>query len=163
MLKRLIWVVVVAIFFAFQLNIGNAVALELNEEARTVQLNGEGEEVVVSLQDVKQGQRLFVNACSYCHNNGRTKTNPNVTLSSADLAGAEPPRDNIVAIVDYLKNPKTYDGEEDISLFHPNTTRSDLYSEMRNLTDDDLEALAGYLLVQPNVRGALWGGGKEVN
>ncbi|MBR8827265.1 MAG: cytochrome c-550 [Gomphosphaeria aponina SAG 52.96 = DSM 107014] len=163
MLKRLIWVVVAAVFFAFQLNISSVGALELNEGARTVQLNGGGEEVIVSLQDVKEGQRLFVNACSYCHNGGRTKTNPNVTLGLADLAGAEPPRDNIVAIVDYLKNPKTYDGEDDISLFHPNTTRSDLYSEMRNLTDDDLEALAGYILVQSNVRGITWGKGKELN
>jgi photosystem II cytochrome c550 len=86
-----------------------------------------------------------------------------VGLGLDDLGGAEPPRDNIVAMVDYLKNPKTYDGEEDISLFHPNTQRSDLYPEMRNLTDEDLKAIAGHILIQPKVRGVMWGGGKVYN
>lgn len=31
---------------------------------------------------------------------------------------------------------------------------------MRNLNDDDLEAVSGYILIQPGIRGTMWGGGK---
>jgi photosystem II cytochrome c550 len=34
---------------------------------------------------------------------------------------------------------------------------------MRNLTDEDLEAVAGHILIQPEIRGILWGGGKVYN
>jgi photosystem II cytochrome c550 len=34
---------------------------------------------------------------------------------------------------------------------------------MRNLTDDDLAAVAGHILIQPALRGILWGGGKVYN
>jgi photosystem II cytochrome c550 len=34
---------------------------------------------------------------------------------------------------------------------------------MRNLTEDDLEAIAAHILIQPNVRGRQWGGGKVYN
>lgn len=163
MLKKLILGVLATLFFAFQLPMGNAAALELDQESRTVKLNEQGETVVLSLKQVKQGQRLFNDTCSKCHNAGRTKTNPNVTLSEEDLSGAEPPRDSILAMVDYLKNPTTYDGELSMSELHPNTTRVDLYPEMRNLTDDDLKAIAGHILIQPKVRGIMWGGGKTVN
>lgn len=163
MLKRFIWVVVVAFLFLFQVNVSSANAIELDEASRTVAANDQGQTVVLSQKEAVAGQRLFNNTCSYCHNSGRTKTNPNVTLSSEDLSGAYPARDNIAGIVDFLKHPTSYDGETDISLLHPNTTRSDLHPQMRNLTDDDLEAIAGYILIQPNIRGVAWGGGKVVN
>ncbi|MEY2830760.1 MAG: hypothetical protein RLZZ574_18, partial [Cyanobacteriota bacterium] len=86
-----------------------------------------------------------------------------VNLGLTALSGANPARDNVAAIVDYLKNPTTYDGEKNIYEFHPNTTRSDLYPKMRNLTDEDLEAVAGHILIQPEIRGILWGGGKVYN
>jgi photosystem II cytochrome c550 len=104
-----------------------------------------------------------VDSCSYCHKSGLTKTNPNVNLGEDALANAEPPRDNVEGIVEYLKNPKTYDGENFIYELHPNTTRSDLYPMMRNFTDDDLRAVAGHILIQPALRGILWGGGKVYN
>lgn len=160
MLKRFIWVIVALIFFTGQLAVNPANALELNEEVRTVKLNPEGETVVLSLQEVEQGKKIFNDSCSQCHLGGRTKTNPNVTLKLPDLEGAYPPRDNIAALVDYLKYPMTYDGEEEITLFHPNTERSDIFSEMRNLNEDDLAAVSGYILVQPRVRGTSWGYGK---
>ena len=163
MLKRLLFAAVAALFLAIQFNIGSVNALEMNESTRTVPLNGQGEEVVLSLKQVKQGQKVFVDTCSYCHKNGVTKPNPNVNLGLTALANAYPARDNIEGIVDYLKNPTTYDGEIDIYEFHPNTTRSDLYPLMRNLTDEDLEAVAGHILIQPEVRGILWGGGKVYN
>ena len=163
MLKRLLFAAVAALFMVFQFNIGSVNAVELDENIRTVKLNDQGEEVVLSLKQVKQGQKVFVDSCSYCHKGGATKPNPNVNLGLTALAGAYPARDNIKGIVDYLKDPKTYDGEIDIYEFHPNTTRSDLYPMMRNLTDEDLEAVAGHILIQPEIRGILWGGGKVYN
>jgi photosystem II cytochrome c550 len=163
MLKRLLFALVATLFFVFQFNISNVNAVELDENIRTVKLNDQGEEIVLSLKQVKQGQRIFVDSCTYCHKAGATKTNPNVNLGLNALANAEPRRDNIAGIVDYLENPTTYDGEKEIYEFHPNTTRSDLYPLMRNLTDDDLEAVAGYILIQPEIRGILWGGGKVYN
>jgi len=163
MLKRLLFAAVAALFFAIQLNIGSVNAVELDENIRTVKLNDQGEEIVLSLKQVKQGQKVFVDTCSYCHKSGLTKTNPNVNLGLTALSGAFPAKDNVEGIVEYLKNPKTYDGEREIYEFHPNTTRSDLYPLMRNLTEDDLEAVAGHILIQPEVRGILWGGGKVYN
>ena len=160
MLKRLLLTAVAALLFLVQFNVGNANALELTEDARTVKYNDAGDEVVLSLQQVKKGERLFVDNCTYCHKAGTTKTNPNVNLSENSLANAEPARDNVAGIVEYMKNPTTYDGEINIYEFHPNTTRSDLYPMMRNLNDDDLEAIAGYILIQPGIRGIMWGGGK---
>lgn len=163
MLKRLLLTAVATMLFVFQLNIGSASALELNEDTRTVKYNDAGDEVTLSLQQVKKGERLFVDKCTYCHKGGTTKTNPNVGLGLNALANAEPPKDNVAGMVEYLKNPTTYDGEYDIYEFHPNTTRSDLYPAMRNLTDDDLEAISGYILIQPEIRGIMWGGGKVYN
>jgi photosystem II cytochrome c550 len=62
-----------------------------------------------------------------------------------------------------MKNPTSYDGEIDIKELHPNTKRSDIYPEMRNLTEEDLEAIAAHILIQPKVRGRQWGGGKVYN
>ena len=163
MLKRLLFAAVAALFMVIQFNIGSVNAVELDENIRTVKLNDKGEEVVLSLKQVKQGQKVFVDSCSYCHKGGATKPNPNVNLGLTALANAYPPRDNIEGIVDYLKDPTTYDGEMNIYEFHPNTTRSDLYPMMRNLTDEDLEAVAGHILIQPEIRGILWGGGKVYN
>jgi photosystem II cytochrome c550 len=159
MLKRFILGVIATLFFVLQLPIANAFAVDIDKDLRTVKLN-ENETVVVSNKQFEYGKRLFNGTCSKCHMSGRTKTNPNVTLGIASLQGAEPPRDNITAIADYLNNPKTYDGEQDISELHPNTTRSDIYPEMRNFTQEDLKALAGYILTEANIRGFRWGAGK---
>lgn len=163
MLKRLLFALVATLFFAIQFNISSVNAVELDESIRTVKFNEQGDEIVLDLKQLKQGQRIFVDSCSYCHKGGATKTNPNVNLGLNSLANAVPARDNIQGIVDYLKNPTTYDGEKEIYEFHPNTTRSDLYPMMRNLTDEDLEAVAGHILIQPEIRGILWGGGKVYN
>jgi photosystem II cytochrome c550 len=163
MLKRVILGIVAVVFFVLQFNTANATAFEVDKDIRTVKLNPQGDQTTLTLAQVKQGQRLFVSTCSDCHKGGTTKTNPNVGLGLQSLEGAEPSRDNVVAIVDYLKNPTTYDGEKPILELHPNTTRADLYPEMRNLTDDDLEAIAGHILIQPKIRGIMWGGGKVYN
>lgn len=163
MLKRFILGVIATLFFVFQLPIDKAFAVEIEQDIRTVKLTDQGQTGVIPVKEFERGKRLFGDTCSQCHLAGRTKTNPNVTLNEADLAGAYPPRDSVLAIVDYLEHPTTYDGEVDISEFHPNTTRADLYPEMRNLTQEDLKALAGFLLVQPKIQGIMWGGGKVYN
>jgi photosystem II cytochrome c550 len=157
MVKRFFWVAIVTVFFIFQLHIGTASALEFDENTRTVPLNEKGETVVLKSKQVSQGQRLFNSTCTKCHLQGKTKTNNNVSLSTSDLAGAEPPRTNLLAVVDYLQHPTSYDGEDDLTELHPNVTRPDLYPEMRNLTEDDLFDIAGYMLIAPKLD-AKWGG-----
>jgi photosystem II cytochrome c550 len=160
MFKRLIGVVVATILLTFQLVVGGATALELDEAIRTVKLNDQGDQVVLSLKQVKEGKRLFQYACAQCHAGGVTKTNQNVGLEPEALALATPKRDNIEGLVDYMKNPTTYDGEEEISELHPSIKSADIFTEMRNLTEDDLVAIAGHILLQPKVVGNKWGGGK---
>ncbi|HLO88725.1 MAG TPA: photosystem II cytochrome c-550 [Nostocaceae cyanobacterium] len=159
MFRRLIGVVA-AVLLMVQLFAGSATALELDEATRTVKLNDQGDTIVLSLKQVKEGKRLFQYACAQCHVGGVTKTNQNVGLEPEALALATPKRDSIEGLVDYMKNPTTYDGEEEISELHPSTKSADIFTEMRNLTDEDLVAIAGHILLQPKVVGTRWGGGK---
>ncbi|HBW57109.1 MAG TPA: cytochrome c-550 [Oscillatoriales bacterium UBA8482] len=160
MLKRYFWLAIATVFFTFQLFVTNANAVDLTKEIRTLPLNDQGQTVVLSEKQLKKGKNLFNKACASCHALGMTKTNPDINLSPATLAGASPSRDNIVALIDFIKNPKTYDGLEEISETHPSTKSSDIFVAMRNLTEDDLYNLAGYLLLEPKVRPEQWGGGK---
>lgn len=159
MLKRYIWLFVATVFFAFQIFIDSASALELSDADRTVTLNEQGDTVTLSLKQAKEGRRLFGSICAQCHPDGNTKTNPNVRLGLNDLALATPRRDNIEGLIDYMKNPTTFDGEVEISELHPATSSADIFPEMKNLTDDDLYNIAGHILVQPKIR-ASWGAGK---
>ncbi len=160
MFRRLIGVVVATILLTFQLVVGSATAVELDEAIRTVPLNDQGDTVVLSLKQVKEGKRLFQYACAQCHAGGVTKTNQNVGLEPESLALATPRRDNIEGLVDYMKNPTTYDGEVEISELHPSIKSADIFTEMRIFTDEDLEAVAGHILLQPKIVGDKWGGGK---
>lgn len=160
MLKRYIWLVVATVFFAFQLVVGTATAAELDEAIRTVPLNNQGETVVLDLKQVKEGKRLFKYACAQCHVGGVTKTDPNVGLDPEALSLATPPRNNVESLVDYLKDPTSYDGAESIAEIHPSLKSKDIFPEMKNLTEDDLVAIAGHILLQPKVVGEKWGGGK---
>jgi photosystem II cytochrome c550 len=136
------------------------IALELDEDTRTVTLDPKGNTVVLSVEQVKRGKRLFNNACAICHVGGLTKTNPNVGLDVEALSLATPPRDNISSLVAYLKDPMTYDGADSISELHPSIKSADIFPQMRSLTDEDLFAISGHILVQPKVVNEKWGGGK---
>jgi photosystem II cytochrome c550 len=160
MLKRCIWLVAVALFFVSHLVMGDAVAAELDEAIRTIPLNAEGDTFVLSLEQITRGRRQFNYACGTCHVGGITKTNPTVGLDPDSLAGALPPRDNLDALVAYLKEPTTYDGLTDISQVHPSKKSADIFPKMRSLTEEDLEAISGYILLQPRVIGDMWGTGK---
>jgi len=143
-------------FLTWQCFAGTANALSLSEEIRTVPLNDAGEEITLTNQEAQLGSKLFGASCTQCHIQGKTKTNPDVSLSREALANAIPARDNVLALVDYMKYPTSYDGEDDLSLLHMNTDRSDIWSEMRNYNDEDLKVIAGYILIQTKAD-AKWG------
>ncbi len=159
MFKRLIGVVV-TILLMFQILVPSATALTLSEATRTVPLNEQGDTIVLSLEQIKKGKSLFNKTCAQCHAGGVTKTNQNVGLTPKDLAGALPSRNNIAGLVDYLKNPTTYDGETEIYEIHPSIKSANIFTAMRNLTEEDLVAISGHILLQPKIAGTRWGGGK---
>ena len=135
-------------------------ALELDEDTRTVPLDAKGNTVVMTPEQVKRGKRLFNNACAICHVGGLTKTNPNVGLDVEALSLATPPRDNVTSLVAYFKDPMSYDGTDSISEIHPSIKSADIFPKMRSLTNEDLFAIAGHILIQPKVVNEKWGGGK---
>ena len=134
-------------------------AIDLDEASRTVQLSAT-KSVTLTPEQVKRGKRLFINSCSVCHTGGITKTNPNVGLDTEALTLATPQRNTIEGLVDYLKNPTTFDGLESIAEIHPSIKSADIFPKMRSLTEDDLYAIAGHILVQPKIVAEKWGGGK---
>jgi len=138
----------------------NALAIELDEATRTVSLDSSGNEVVLTTEQVKRGKRLFNASCGSCHTGGITKTNPNVGLDTEALTLATPTRNSIVGLVDYMKNPTTYDGLESIAEVHPSIISADIFPKMRSLSEEDLFAIAGHILVQPRIIAEKWGGGK---
>jgi len=160
MFRKFIGVFLATMLLTFQFFVGNATATKLDEATRTVPLNEYGDTVVLTVKEVKQGKRLFSNKCADCHLGGVTKTNQNVGLDLETLENATPSRDNIEGLIDYLKNPTTYDGEIEIAELHPSTKSADIYTEMRNVTEQQLKELAAYILTQPKVAGKQWGGGK---
>jgi len=137
-----------------------AFAIDLDEATRTVVNDGSGKTIVLTPEQVKRGKRLFNATCGACHVGGVTKTNPNVGLDPEALSLATPRRDNLDGLVDFLKNPTTYDGLESIAETHPSIKSADIYPRMRSVTDEDLTAIAGHILLQPKVISEKWGGGK---
>lgn len=164
--KRCTGLLMVAIIFVSGVLFGaglfaqEAVAAELDASIRTIKANDQGDLVTLPVEDFLRGRQKFNVACATCHVSGVTKTNPNVGLEPEALEGAFPARDNLAALVDYLHNPTTYDGLVEISELHPSTRSSDVYPKMRNLTEDDLEAISAHILVMPKIVGDKWGGGK---
>ena len=144
----------------FSMFVTTASAIDLDEATRTVVKDSSGSTVVLSPEQVKRGKRLFNATCGACHVGGITKTNPNVGLDPEALSLATPRRDNIDALVDYLKNPTSYDGLESIAEVHPSIKSADIYPRMRSVTDEDLVAISGHILLQPKVLSEKWGGGK---
>ena len=144
----------------FSLFATNASAIDLDEATRTVVADGSGKTIVLTPEQVKRGKRLFNATCGACHTGGITKTNPNVGLDPEALSLATPRRDNINGLVDYIKNPTTYDGLDSIAETHPSIKSADIYPRMRSITDEDLVAISGHILLQPKILTEKWGGGK---
>lgn len=145
--------------FTFFVFTSSSWAIELDEATRTVALTST-KTVTLTPEQVKRGKRLFINTCSVCHTGGITKTNPNVGLDTEALSLAVPTRNTIEGLVDYMKNPTTFDGLESIAEVHPSIRSADIFPKMRTLTEDDLFAIAGHILLQPKVVAEKWGGGK---
>ena len=137
-----------------------AQAAQWDAETLTVPADGDGALVTFSEQEIKTGRKVFNVSCGTCHAGGITKTNQNVGLDTETLALATPVRDNVAALVDYIQDPTSYDGEYSIADLHPSMRSRDLYPAMRDLTDEDLRLMSGYILVAPKVLGVEWGGGK---
>ena len=144
----------------FSICVTTASAIDLDEATRTIVADASGKTMVVTPEQVKRGKRLFNATCGACHTGGITKTNPNVGLDTEALSLATPRRDNVAGLVDYLKNPLSYDGLESIAEVHPSIKSADIYPRMRSVTDEDLTAIAGHILLQPKVQSEKWGGGK---
>ena len=150
---------IATVMLAFQLFTPSVSAAEIPIELRTVPLN-EKTNIVLTQKDIAKGKKLFSNACATCHLGGATFTNPNVNLSPESLAGANPIRNNVLALVDYMKKPTTYDGVTEIYDVHPSLKSTDIFPIMRGFTDNDLKLIAGYILYTPKIKGIGWGGGK---
>jgi photosystem II cytochrome c550 len=81
-------------------------------EPVALEMDAQGQTRLFSASDLSAGKRLFEQSCLNCHVGGATLPDPSVSLSLSDLKGATPPRDNINALVAYLRQPMTYDGSD---------------------------------------------------
>ena len=160
MIKKYAQLFSFSLFFVFSAFVTTASAIDLDEATRTVVKDSSGKTIVLTPEQVKRGKRLFNATCGACHVGGLTKTNPNVGLDIEALSLATPRRDNVAALVDFLKNPTTYDGLDSIAEVHPSIKSADIYPRMRSVTDDDLYAISGHILLQPKIVTEKWGGGK---
>ena len=160
MLKKYLKLCSVILFCVFNLFITTASAIDLDEATRTVTIDSRGTTTVLTPEQVKRGKRLFNATCGACHLGGITKTNPNVGLDPEALSFATPRRDNVASLVDFMKNPTTYDGLDSIAEVHPSIKSADIYPRMRSLTDDDLYSIAGHIMLSPKILSEKWGGGK---
>jgi len=160
MIKKYSQLFSLVFFFIFSAFVATASAIDLDEATRTVVADSSGKTVVLTPEQVKRGKRLFNTTCGACHVGGITKTNTNISLDPEALSLATPRRDSIESLIDFMKNPTTYDGFESIAETHPSIKSADIYPRMRSLTDEDLTAMAGHILLQPKVVGEKWGGGK---
>ena len=140
--------------------ISPAQAAQWDAETLTVPADPSGTEVTFSDREIDAGRKVFNTSCGTCHAGGITKTNQNVGLDPETLALATPARDNVEALVDYMKDPTSYDGEYSIADVHPSIRSSDVFVQMRNMNDEDLRLMAGFILTAPKVLGPQWGGGK---
>ena len=157
MLKRFSFIITATI--CATLFSSSAYAIDLDENTRSIPLDQSGTTVVLTPEQVKRGKKLFNSSCGACHVGGITKTNPNIGLDPEGLSLATPNR-NSDALVDYMKNPTSYDGLESIAEVHPSIKSADIFPKMRSLNDEDLFAIGGHILLQPKLSAEKWGGGK---
>nr|YP_009396315.1 photosystem II cytochrome c550 [Polysiphonia scopulorum]ARW65501.1 photosystem II cytochrome c550 [Polysiphonia scopulorum] len=160
MIKKNIALLFSVVTLLFSSAVVPAYSIELDEATRTVTLDSSSKTITLTPEQVKRGKRLFNNSCAQCHNGGITKTNPNIGLELESLSLATPARDNVMSLVDYMKDPLSYDGQNSIAELHPSIKSAEIFPKMKNLTDEDLFSMAGYILLQPRVAQEKWGGGK---
>lgn len=76
-------------------------------------LNAQGASRSFSASELSEGMQLFEENCINCHVGGSTLPNPLVPLSLEALNRATPSRDTIETLVAFMRQPMTYDGEEE--------------------------------------------------
>ena len=103
--------------------------------------------------ELTKGLKLKLNASAPPIREINSKERPKATPKKIFLP-------NVASLVDYFKDPTTYDGLESIAEIHPSLKSADIYPRMRSLTDDDLYAIAGHIMLQPKIVTEKWGGGK---
>jgi photosystem II cytochrome c550 len=160
--KNLGTIILSSILFFFTISnftLTNSSAFELTEAVLTVPLNTKSS-TLLRVDQFTDGKIKFINTCSTCHKQGGTNTDPEIGLDTLTLHLATPRRDTIDGLVDYIKNPTTFDGKRSIATEHPSVKRADLFPQLKSLTEDDLFNIAGYILVAPKLSNEKWGGGK---
>merc|ERR550525_1052873 len=130
-------------------------------EDTAIPVDGKGKTVNLTKEEIIRGKRLFNAACATCHVGGGTRTNQNVGLGFEELSGAQPTRNTVDGLVDYLNAPTTYDGLKDISEVHPSIRAADLWPKMRTMKQKDLYDMSAYILYQNQTIPEKWGGGKQ--
>ena len=160
MFKKYSKLCALVLFCIFNIFVTIASAIDLDEATRTITIDSNGRTTVLTPEQVKRGKRLFNVTCGACHVGGITKTNPNIGLDPEALSLATPRRDNLNALIDYIKNPTSYDGLSSIAEVHPSIKGADIYPRMRSLTDEDLYSIAGHIMLSPRIQTEKWGGGK---
>jgi photosystem II cytochrome c550 len=120
-----------------------------------------GKTTTLDKEQLVRGKRLFNQACAQCHVGGSTRTNQNVTLQFEELGNALPARNTVSSLIDYMKQPTTYDGLVDISETHPSIKAGDIWPTMRSMKESDLYDISAYILYQCQNIPEKWGGGKQ--
>ncbi|MCY7274301.1 MAG: photosystem II cytochrome PsbV2 [Phormidesmis sp. CAN_BIN44] len=116
-------------YIARYLQVTDPISLELDDQGKTRSFN---------LQELTAGKKLFEQNCLSCHVGGATLPDPSVPLSLKALQGATPSRDTINGLVAYLRQPMTYDGNEE--------TFSCRKVSENWLSQAEVETVAGFVL-----------------
>lgn len=77
-----------------------------------IAVDGQGQTRLFSAAELSAGKQFFENNCKNCHVGGSTLPDPTVPLSLEALHNAQPPRDHLLGLVAFLRQPMTYDGTE---------------------------------------------------
>jgi photosystem II cytochrome c550 len=108
------------------------------EEPVALKLNPEGQTRLFSATHLSNGKHFFEENCKNCHVGGSTLPDPTAPLSLEALQAATPPRDDILSLVAFLRQPMTYDGTEE--------TYSCRQVSESWLSDEEAENLAAFIL-----------------
>lgn len=101
-------------------------------------VDAQGQTRLFSAADLSAGKRFFEENCKNCHVGGSTLPDPTVPLALEALRNAQPPRDTILSLVRFLRQPLTYDGTEE--------TYSCRQVPESWLSDAEAENLAAFIL-----------------
>ncbi|BAY96196.1 photosystem II cytochrome c550 PsbV-like protein [Tolypothrix tenuis PCC 7101] len=86
------------------LHVTEPIALEMDEQGNTR---------LFSPVELSVGKKLFEANCINCHVGGATLPDPQVSLALTTLKGANPARDRINALIEFMRQPMTYDGSQE--------------------------------------------------